>query len=444
MGSDVVIRAEGLGKRYIIGHDLKSERYTTLRDVMARRVQAVLRRTADMARGRPLVLGETTEEVWALKDVSFEVRRGEVLGVVGRNGAGKSTLLKILSRITEPSEGRLRVRGRVASLLEVGTGFHPELTGRENIYLNAAILGMTRAEVRRKFDEIVAFADVARFLDTPVKRYSSGMYVRLAFAVAAHLEPDILVVDEVLAVGDEQFQKKCLGRMKEVSASGRTVLLVSHNLGSLLATCEKGILLDGGEIVARGSMKEVAKKYRASGSENSILSTRAFEGPLRSVKFEKLYLNGLEIGSYGAVRPKDELKFAIVGRAEQRISNYQFFFSLFYDGIRVLTVHRGPETLLSGKFAIEVRVPPEVLRPGIYAIALGGRQMPNDMWCWGTDLAEVEVIQEWSDTFQKDDVGLINLSSSSCRFIGNEDFQQTVPEYSSSPHVAATTSDDHT
>ena len=216
MAEDVVIRAEGLGKKYVIGHAAERERYVALRDVLARGARNLWRKTAGMARGRAIVAGDTVEEFWALKDVSFEVKRGEVLGIIGRNGAGKSTLLKILSRITEPSEGRVTINGRVASLLEVGTGFHPELTGRENIYLNGAILGMTRAEIRRKFDEIVAFAEVEKFLDTPVKRYSCGMYVRLAFAVAAHLEPEILIVDEVLAVGDAEFQKKCLGKMSEV------------------------------------------------------------------------------------------------------------------------------------------------------------------------------------------------------------------------------------
>ena len=219
--SDVVIRAEGLGKKYVIGHQAERRRRAARRPGLGG-ARNFWRKTAGTARGRAIVAGDTVEEFWALKDVSFEVKRGEVLGIIGRNGAGKSTLLKILSRITEPSEGRVRLRGRVGSLLEVGTGFHPELTGRENIYLNGAILGMSRAEIRRKFDEIVAFAEVEKFLDTPVKRYSSGMYVRLAFAVAAHLEPEILIVDEVLAVGDAEFQKKCLGKMDKVSRRGGT------------------------------------------------------------------------------------------------------------------------------------------------------------------------------------------------------------------------------
>src|SRR3954463_8475857 len=230
--SDVVISVEHLSKRYLVGH--RRERYTALRDVIAREARNFARKAIDAFRGRQIVQGDEVEEFWALKDLNFEVRRGEVVGIIGKNGAGKSTLLKILSRITEPTEGRVRLRGRVASLLEVGTGFHPELTGRENIYLNGAILGMTRMEIRRKFDEIVAFAEVEAFLDTPVKRYSSGMYVRLAFAVAAHLEPEILIVDEVLAVGDAQFQKKCLGKVKSVAAGGdRTVLLVSHHLATV-------------------------------------------------------------------------------------------------------------------------------------------------------------------------------------------------------------------
>lgn len=253
--SDVVIRVEGLGKKYALHHE-KTERYTALRDVVASKVKAsgrllnpytIAGQLGKAQRNTTQDRAKSEEEFWALKDVSFEIRRGERVGIIGRNGAGKSTLLKILSRITEPTTGRVEIRGRVASLLEVGTGFHPELTGRENIFLNGAILGMTRREIRSKFDEIVDFAEVEKFLDTPVKRYSSGMYVRLAFAVAAHLEPEILVVDEVLAVGDVSFQKKCLGKMEEVSSKDqRTVIFVSHNLSAISTLCSKGLYLDNG------------------------------------------------------------------------------------------------------------------------------------------------------------------------------------------------------
>jgi lipopolysaccharide transport system ATP-binding protein len=259
--SDVVIKAESLGKKYTIGHQANSERYTALRDVMMRGVSTLWRKTKDLASGKPIVQGDSTEDIWALRDVSFEIRQGEAVGIIGRNGAGKSTLLKVLSRITEPSVGRVTIRGRVASLLEVGTGFHPELTGRENIYLNGAILGMTRREIKTKFDEIVDFAGVEKFLDTPVKRYSSGMYVRLAFAVAAHLEPEILLVDEVLAVGDAEFQKKCLGKMKDVAQIGRTVLFVSHNLSAISQLCPVSLLLERGKIKNIGPTNEVISKY---------------------------------------------------------------------------------------------------------------------------------------------------------------------------------------
>jgi lipopolysaccharide transport system ATP-binding protein len=261
MAEDVVIRAEGLGKKYVIGHQAERERYTALRDVIARNARNLGRSALDLVKGRANVAGDETEEFWALKDVGFEIRRGEVMGVIGRNGAGKSTLLKILSRITEPTEGRVEIKGRVASLLEVGTGFHPELTGRENIYLNGAILGMTRAEIRRKFDEIVAFAEVEKFLDTPVKRYSSGMYVRLAFAVAAHLEPEILIVDEVLAVGDAEFQKKCLGKMEDFAQFGRTVIFVSHSITSIRQLCSTGLLLSSGSVEINDDVNTVCSRY---------------------------------------------------------------------------------------------------------------------------------------------------------------------------------------
>ena len=270
--TDIVIKAENLSKRYLVGHQARERGgYTALRDVIARNARTFARKTGDFFAGRQIVQGDEVEEFWALEDVNFEVERGEVLGIIGRNGAGKSTLLKILSRITEPSAGRVTIKGRVASLLEVGTGFHPELTGRENIYLNGAILGMTRTEIRRKFDEIVNFAGVETFLDTPVKRYSSGMYVRLAFAVAAHLEPEILLVDEVLAVGDAEFQKKCLGKMDEVARAGRTVLFVSHNMPTINRLCRRCLLLDSGRLDADGEAQKVTARYMISDSGSPAL-----------------------------------------------------------------------------------------------------------------------------------------------------------------------------
>lgn len=261
--SDVVIQCDGLGKRYRIRHQ-QAERYKALRDVLTVGARNLLR---PGRASRPEI-----EDFWALEDVSFEVRRGEVLGIIGRNGAGKSTLLKILSRITEPTRGRVVMEGRVASLLEVGTGFHPELTGRENIYLNGAILGMSRAEIKARFDEIVAFAEVERFLDTPVKRYSSGMYVRLAFAVAAHLEPEILIIDEVLAVGDAEFQRKCLGKMQDVSSDGRTVLFVSHQMASVQKLCSRGLLLASGRVQESGPIAGVVQRYLSESSRLASIS----------------------------------------------------------------------------------------------------------------------------------------------------------------------------
>jgi len=274
-----IIAVEDLSKRYLVGHRAErtmEDRFPNLRDVLERTFRNGARKTIDVVRGRQVVQGDTVEEFWALKDVSFAVHEGEVLGIIGRNGAGKSTLLKILSRITEPTAGRITLRGRVASLLEVGTGFHPELSGRENIYLNGAILGMSRAEIRRKFDEIVAFAEVERFLDTPVKRYSSGMYVRLAFAVAAHLEPEILIVDEVLAVGDTEFQKKCLGKMNEVShREGRTVLFVSHNMAAIAELADRAILLEAGQVTIDGPASETISAHLAR-----ALSQRVYISPV--------------------------------------------------------------------------------------------------------------------------------------------------------------------
>jgi lipopolysaccharide transport system ATP-binding protein len=280
-----IISVENLSKSYLVGHQTGTRarsQYTALRDIIGREIQNFARKSFDVIRGRQVLQGDEVEEFWALKDVSFEVQQGEVLGIIGRNGAGKSTLLKILSRITEPTAGRVTLRGRVASLLEVGTGFHPELTGRENIYLNGAILGMGRAEIRKKFDEIVAFAEVEKFLDTPVKRYSTGMYLRLAFAVAAHLEPEILIVDEVLAVGDTEFQRKCLGKMDEVSRQeGRTVLFVSHNLAAVAEMTDRALLLDAGAVAVDGSVTEAISTHLSRGAREATYA-RPFDPQLTS------------------------------------------------------------------------------------------------------------------------------------------------------------------
>jgi len=304
--SDVVIRVEGLGKSYALHHE-QAESYTALRDVVARQARAAGRLlnpftlAGQLRKAQREAAKAGEEEFWALKDVSFKIRRGERVGIIGRNGAGKSTLLKILSRITEPTTGRVEICGRVASLLEVGTGFHPELTGRENIYLNGSILGMTRREIRAKFDEIVDFAEVERFLDTPVKRYSSGMYVRLAFAVAAHLEPEILVVDEVLAVGDANFQKKCLGKLEEVSdTSDRTVLFVSHNLAALSSLCTSGLLINKGQIERFPQCREAIRKYQALGlsnSEASLIERRDRKGT-QEFRFTKIDIYSQQKGAH--------------------------------------------------------------------------------------------------------------------------------------------------
>ncbi|MDR2179194.1 MAG: ABC transporter ATP-binding protein [Synergistaceae bacterium] len=275
--SDTVIKIENLGKKYMLAHK-QPQKYIALRDVLVDRVKRLGRRWM-----RPFSEGEAkvsgTEEFWALSDISFNVKQGERLGIIGRNGAGKSTLLKILSRITEPTTGRVSIKGRIASLLEVGTGFHPELTGRENIYLNGAILGMSKAEIRKNFDAIVDFAGVEQFLDTPVKHYSSGMYVRLAFAVAAHLDTEILLIDEVLAVGDAEFQKRCMGKMDEVShKQGRTILFVSHNMGMIMSLCESGVCLERGKILYRGTASSLVTKYAKMNAEGAACAAEFSPG----------------------------------------------------------------------------------------------------------------------------------------------------------------------
>jgi lipopolysaccharide transport system ATP-binding protein len=330
--SDIAIRVEKLGKLYRIGS--RTNGYETLRDTLAKVFSAPFRGRSNSSTLTSTLTSASSprEEIWALKDVSFEVKRGEVVGIIGRNGAGKSTLLKILSRITEPTEGYAEIRGRVGSLLEVGTGFHPELTGRENIYLNGAILGMKKSEIERKFDEIVAFAEIEKFLDTPVKHYSSGMYVRLAFAVAAHLDPEILLVDEVLAVGDASFQKRCLGKMQDISRGGRTVLFVSHNMAAVTRLCPRAIMLHEGKSIREGSSHQIVSACLTS--DNGTAAERAWpdssEAPgndiacLRSVRVRAE--NGQVVESIDIRHPVGiDMEFEVLKAGNVLVPNYHFF-----------------------------------------------------------------------------------------------------------------------
>src|SRR5258706_14133725 len=307
-----VISVENLSKKYLLGHH-QYPQHTTFREMLSREAKNFVRKAIDLAQGREIIQGDEIEEFWALDDVSFEVQKGDVLGIIGRNGAGKSTLLKILSRITEPTRGRVTIRGRVASLLEVGTGFHPELTGRENIYLNGAILGLTQREIRKKFDDIVAFAEVEQFLDTPVKRFSSGMYVRLAFSVAAHLEPEILVVDEVLAVGDAAFQRKCMGKMSDVTQQGTTILLVSHHMAAVLNVCSKGLLLSAGRVCFLGDASDCVRQYMKEVVEmgNTALNLRTDRTGNGSVRFIQAYLANNTHSTINEVRSGDDITVVI-------------------------------------------------------------------------------------------------------------------------------------
>jgi len=374
VSDEIVIRAEGLGKKYAIGHAAEREGYTALRDVMARGVKGLWRKTADLARGRAIVAGNTVEEFWALKDVSFEVKRGEVLGIIGRNGAGKSTLLKILSRITEPSEGRVAINGRVASLLEVGTGFHPELSGRENIYLNGAILGMTRGEIRKKFDEIVAFAEIDKFLDTPVKRYSSGMYVRLAFAVAAHLEPEILVVDEVLAVGDAEFQKKCLGKMAEVAGGGRTVLFVSHNSAAVRQLSASAVLLENGRVSAIGSTPMVLDRYLSANRRTNGEAVWNFDdapgSPALKLKAVRVQNRGGDIQTtFGLDEPiVVQLEYWVL--REEKITSSIWLYNA--SGVNIFANHQNLEwqdvLYAPGQYSSWCTIPARFLNSGTYSV----------------------------------------------------------------------------
>jgi lipopolysaccharide transport system ATP-binding protein len=386
---DVAVRVENLSKQYRIGE--RQIGYRTLRDSIGDMLKAPLRRMRGQRRPH--------ETIWALKDISFEIRTGEVVGIVGRNGAGKSTLLKILSRITEPTEGYAEIHGRVGSLLEVGTGFHPELTGEENIFLNGAILGMTRAEIRRKFDEIVAFAEIERFIDTPVKHYSSGMYLRLAFAVAAHLEPEILLVDEVLAVGDAGFQKKCTGKMGEVARQGRTVLFVSHNMAAMRQLCTSAYLLNSGGLALSGDTDEVIRTYLQSSfavsASDLSAAPRTGAGEIRftSMRFEDEHGNeapGLISGQSGRI----VLSYS-ARRAFPRVRVCVAFLDSFNQRIMYLNSYFVREDLheLPPGTELVCDIPRVQLSPGRYRIELWIQSSTTQVQDKITDAGHVDVME---------------------------------------------------
>lgn len=396
--SDVVISVEGLGKKYRLGASSGSRyQYKSARDSLAAAASAPLRKVRQMA-GR-VHEGERGHrpEFWALKDVGFEVQQGEVLGIIGRNGAGKSTLLKILSQITEPTEGEVKIKGRVASLLEVGTGFHPELTGRENVYLNGAILGMCKGEIKRKFDEIVAFAEVEKFVDTPVKHYSSGMYLRLAFSVAAHLDPEILVVDEVLAVGDSEFQNRCLGKMGEVAGEGRTVLFVSHNMGAVEQMCTGVMLLEQGRATLRGTdVRYVTRRYLAPTDESRASEWTNVDGLYVNPWFHPHRLavvdgNGTPCSM--PVRNDAELWVEVRGVVAYLDPALTIGYAIFSESGELLywTYQTdGPPTswprLTTGTNLLRSRLPPRLLNEGVYRIELIGG-LHNREWLFEPQLS---------------------------------------------------------
>lgn len=385
--SDIAIRCEGLSKQYRLG---RQERYQTLRDVLTDAVAAPFRRLSAAFRNGNGVSGTQNSEretrnsdlIWALDDVSFEVTHGEVVGIIGRNGAGKSTLLKILSRITKPTKGHAEIHGRVGSLLEVGTGFHPELTGRENIYLNGAVLGMRKAEIDRKFDEIVAFAEVEKFVDTPVKRYSSGMQVRLAFGVAAHLETEILLVDEVLAVGDAAFQRRCLGKMGEVASEGRTILFVTHNMTAVTQLCQRAILLDSGEVLKDGAPAEGINSYLNDMGHNSshVWPDRASApgGDIARIHAVRVLCEG-RVGERVDIDKEVEIEIEFWNFSEGIENLYSDIYLLDNRGIVVLSSPSTPAANLlpdswfgkphpAGLFRSSCRIPPNFLNDGTYFV----------------------------------------------------------------------------
>ena len=430
--SDAIIRVENLGKKYVLGQRQEGQQYKTLRDAVTDTAKLLSQKLLKTSGKK--IFNRAYEEFWALQDISFEIKQGDRVGIIGRNGAGKSTLLKILSRITEPTKGSVRIKGRVASLLEVGTGFHPELTGRENIFLNGAILGMSKVEITRKFDEIVAFAEVEKFLDTPVKRYSSGMYVRLAFAVAAHLEPEILIVDEVLAVGDAQFQKKCLGKMEDISAKeGRTVLFVSHTMSAVESLCNRGIVLESGKVYADSEPQKAISIYLektyALIRETALnkRTDRRGSGKVKAISFKVLDTEGKEVESLQS--GKDYyFEVGYINNTGSRLSDTVFSFDLLDERGNTILLFRtnftnNNLTLEPSTGYVRCRVNNLPLANGLYNLLIFISHADQEILDWLEDAASIQV--EGGDFFGTGSSGL----PGSCKILTKTEWSSIPDEF---------------
>ncbi len=403
------VKVEHLWKEYVVGQS--HDRHATFYDTLSNALKAPFRK-------RDETLADPTK-FWALNDVSFDVEPGEVVGIIGRNGAGKSTLLKVLSRITAPTKGRVEVRGRLASLLEVGTGFHGELSGRENIFLNGAILGMSRKDIAKKFDEIVAFAEVEKFIDTPVKRYSSGMYVRLAFAVAAHLDCDVLIVDEVLSVGDSAFQEKCMAKMGDLSQGGRTVLFVSHNHAAMGKLCQRGVVLQFGRRMYDGSISEAMHFYNRSTRTSSIGLSATLSGDLqRAVTFQQLTINEAAIAPEHPISPAAPVVFKLRAVSSIPLDEFRVTFCITRHGDTLLGLHDAltPNTQPLGFFESTVVVPAFTLPPGDYGVDLNAYSNRNGQWMLAKGVAQFSIALEWHEGYEPSHaMGAFNLATPGTR-----------------------------
>ena len=423
--SNIAIHIEGLGKKYLIGGKQKNN--NRLGDQVIEALWSPFRRAGNLLRGKAGAASELDHEFWALRDISFDIKHGEIIGIVGHNGAGKSTLLKVLSQITEPTTGYVDIFGRVGSLLEVGTGFHPELTGRENVFLNGSILGMQRAEIDRKFDAIVDFAEIEQFIDTPVKHYSSGMYVRLAFSVAAHLEPEILLIDEVLAVGDVAFQKKSLGKMEDVSQEGRTVVFVSHNMNALQRLCPTSVLLSHGELITQGGTADVIEQYMSAGTSVSDGPNRLINlsNPNREgtgkIRFESILYTSHNpaLGCYPYTNGPVEFDMDLLADEDRSIGSIAVVVFDRY-GTKLVnadTLSFGqPIDLHKGINKIKLRINELHLNPGLYTVGLWAADPPMEMYDYIASAFMIEVVETESKKIRVQGDGVV-----ACDFVLVED-----------------------